>query len=93
MPGDSARTATSTSCRTANSRSAELTRCGPNAVAFRIAVGSAFHRRHHYRDRRTRENIIAWPYQKPYRGSMFGCPVGEPLIVKVLQIARVLNYR
>ena len=33
MPGDRARTATSTSCRTANSRSAELTRCGPNAVA------------------------------------------------------------
>ncbi len=29
MPGDSARTATSTSWRTANSRSAELTRCAP----------------------------------------------------------------
>ena len=37
MPGDRARTATSTSCRTANSRSAELTRWGPKAVAFRIA--------------------------------------------------------
>ena len=41
MPGDSARTATSTSWRTANSRSAELPRVAPSAVALRIAPSAS----------------------------------------------------
>ena len=43
MPGDSARTATSTNCRTANSRSPALAAVPPRAVALRIASSAPSH--------------------------------------------------
>ena len=63
--GDKARTATSTSWRRANSRSAELARVGPSAVAALIAVSAPSTAGSIMCDWCAGEHVITWSHQQP----------------------------
>ena len=87
MPGDSARTATSTSCRTAYSRSAELARDLPSAVEFAQRGGGAVDGRRQQRERRARKHVVAGPDQQPDCDVVVCGPVRQAVRVDVQQIA------